>query len=82
MRHYIYDCAGVNLRVQYTYDSEQVFTFVDCHVLDCNYAPVGPDITPMLDKLIVLVTEDPPTAKPVLSVMLEEIEYADRSTRS
>jgi hypothetical protein len=48
---HIHDSAGVSLRVEYTVASDGVLTFHNIKVLDADYRPVGPDLTPLLHRL-------------------------------
>jgi hypothetical protein len=81
MPEYIFDCSGVNLRIEYHYDPDGVFAFEGCRVLDGTYAAVGPDLCSMFDDVLLMTNEMPPVAKPFLTVVVEEIENAN-ATRS
>jgi hypothetical protein len=57
---HIYEHAGVLLRVDYQTDQSGEHTFNSVRVLDERYRPVGPDLKPLLND--VLLTLSPASA--------------------
>lgn len=49
---HIFEHRGVMLRVDYAEGAEP--TFNDVRVLDANYRPVGPNLTPLLDNTLLM----------------------------
>lgn len=76
MRH-IFEHAGVLLQVDYSPTKPDV-TFHTVHVLDTNYKAVGPDLTPLLHDLLLLIPPHGPTveAMTMLSAILEDLPCA------
>lgn len=72
---HIFEHSGVMLRVDYTPGEEP--TFHSIHVMDASYRPIGPDLTQLLHKTVLL--DDEPVegqlanAQPFLSAICEEL---------
>lgn len=54
MKTQVIDHSGVLMQV--AYEPEEPITFVSVHVLDENYRPIGPNIMPLLDGMVVMLT--------------------------
>ena len=74
MSVYIHDSAGVSLRVEYSIANDGVLTFHNIKVLDADYRAVGPDLTPLLHRLLVLTNAMPPEGEHFLSTLVAEIQ--------
>ncbi len=75
MSVHIHDSAGVSLRVEYAIASDGVLIFHNIKVLDADYRPVGPDLTPLLHHLLVLTNINPPQGEHFLSTLVAEIQH-------
>ena len=75
MSVHIHDSAGVSLRVEYAIASDGVLIFHNIKVLDADYRPVGPDLTPLLHTLLVLTNVNPPQGEHFLSTLVAEIQH-------
>lgn len=51
MSAYIYEHNGVTLRVDYVVDNDGVVCFEQIRAVGADYAPVGQDLTPLLQHL-------------------------------
>jgi hypothetical protein len=70
---HIYEHSGVLLLVDY--DPEEPIAIHKVQVLDQEYKPTGPDLTHMLEEMLVLTdsTKETPEAARFLSLVTEEI---------
>lgn len=78
MKHHIYeDDEGGCIKIAYLQKGEDnVFTFLDAHVLDAQYNPVGPNIAPLLQKMAMITDMYPDGTigvKPFFSIIANEI---------
>lgn len=74
MKHIHEDPSGVCLEVDYSIDADNTITFHGVFVLDSNYRVVGPDLGQFLDKLVLLVQQEPEIiGERFLSTLVTEI---------
>lgn len=77
MSAYIYEHNGVTLRVDYAVDTDDVVCFEQIRAMGADYAPVGPDLTPLFDGMY-RITENFAgnrlEAESFLSVLVAEIQ--------
>lgn len=75
MKH-IFEKSGVLLSVEYVKDKLGIPTFESVRVMDSSYRPVGPDLSPFLDEILIAVRAIPGTiveGESVLSAIAEEL---------
>lgn len=79
LRTYLYETAGVTLRVEYVVDSDNCLEFRNVRVLDTNYRAVGPDLTMFLHNMLLLVSDAPPECERFLSKLVGLIAEDERN---
>lgn len=72
MSKQLFEHAGVLLQVQYEVVHDEV-VFESVHALDADYRPVGPDLTSLLDDMLICDTPGCVEAQRILSKIAGEI---------
>lgn len=70
----IVEDSGVLLQVTYDVASDGVVVLESVHALGTQYQPVGPDLIPLFDKMLIREHPDAPEAEAFLSKIAGELQ--------
>lgn len=74
MTTHVYEYKGFHFRVEYTRDADGVPTFESVFLLGADYQPVGPNLTSVLDNVVIMTNHDPLEGESFLSLIVGEFQ--------